>query len=141
MSVEIDTPPQTTGYLLFFRGGNWEESGLSEGQIRQTVDKVKAWFDRLSASGKLVSAQPLMDESVVIAGKPGSFVTDAPMAEAKEVVGGYVLLSVDSKEEAVAIAKSNPMHEHGLITTEVRATASSCPHLYQALSRKAEAVG
>ena len=138
MSIETNTPPQATGYLLLFRSTNsgWDE--MSEREARHVLDKVKAWFDGLAAKGKLVSAQPLMDEAVVISGKGGSSVTDGPFAEAKEAVGGYVLLSADSLEEAVAIAKTNPMHDHGL-TTEVRATASSCPHLYQKMSRLAEA--
>lgn len=140
MSIEINTPPRTTGYLLLFRGGNWEESGLSESQIRQAVEKVKTWFERLSATGKLVSAQPLMDEGVVISGKSGGLVKDGPFAEAKEAIGGYVLLSVETQEEAVALARTNPMHEYGLVT-EVRPTASSCPHLYRALNGTAEAVG
>jgi hypothetical protein len=111
---------------------------MSENQIRQAMEKVNAWFDSLSATGKMVSAQPLMDEGAVISGKGGS-VTDGPFAEAKEAVGGYVLLSVDSLEEAVALAKTNPMHEFGL-KTEVRPTASSCPHLYRLFNQPAEAV-
>ena len=134
----MSTPPHVTGYLLLFRGTAWAENGLSKSEIRQAMEKVNAWFDGLSASGKLVGAQPLMEESVVISGKGGA-VTDGPFAEAKEVVGGYVLLAADSLEEAVAIAKTNPMHEFGL-TTEVRPTASSCPHLHRVFNRGAEAV-
>lgn len=101
------------------------------------MDKMKAWMDGLSAAGKMVSAQPLMEEGVVISGEEG-LVTDGPFAEAKEAIGGFILLSVETMEEAVAIAKANPMHAHG-ITTEVRPTASACPHTYRALSRLAEA--
>ena len=134
----MSTPPHITGYLLLFRGTHWAEDGLSQTEVRQAMEKVNAWFDGLSASGKLVGAQPLMEESVVISGKVGK-ATDGPFAEAKEVVGGYVLLSADSLEEAVAIARTNPMHEFGL-TTEVRPTASSCPHLHRVFSRPAEAL-
>ena len=139
MSLDTHTPPHATGYLLLFRGGHWEESGLSKDDIRQSMEKVNAWFDGLSAAGKLVSAQPLMEEGMVISGK-GGVVTDGPFAEAKEAIGGYVLLAVDSMEEAVAIAKSNPMLGHGLIT-EVRPTASSCPHLHRVFREPAEANG
>lgn len=136
MSIQTDTPPHTTGYLLLFRGSDWSDAA-SQSEVRQALEKVNAWFDGLSASGKLVAAQPLMDESVFISGKGGRSVIDGPFAEAKEVIGGYVLLSVDSVEEAVAIAKTNPMHDYGL-TTEVRATASTCPHIYRALTSLAE---
>jgi len=47
---------------------------------------------------------------------------------------------VTSFEEAVAIAKSNPMHDYGL-TTEVRPTASSCPHLHRILGNSLAAAG
>ncbi len=137
MSLDLTTPPRVTGYLLLFKGAHWPED-LSESEIRQTMEKVNAWFDRLSAAGKMVAAQPLMPEGVSISGKSGHLVTDGPFAEAKEAIGGYVLLSVDTMEEAVALAKSNPMHEYGL-TTEVRPVASSCPHLYRILTQLAEA--
>jgi hypothetical protein len=139
MSIEVNTPPQATGYLLLFRNTDWERHEVSEHEIRQVMDKVTAWFDRLSATGKLVSAQPLMEESVIISSSGGRSRTDGPFVEAKEAIGGYVLLSVGSMEEAVAIAKTNPMHEYG-VTTEVRPTASSCPHLYRMMNRLAEAV-
>jgi hypothetical protein len=139
MSIEMTAPPHTTGYLLLFRNTDWEQYHLSEEQIRQSVDKINAWFDGLSATGKMAGAQPLLDKAVVITGKGGDFVTDGPFAEAKETIGGYVLLTVDTMEEAVALAKTNPMHEFGL-TTEIRPTASACPHLHRILSRKAEAV-
>ncbi|MEO8350655.1 MAG: YciI family protein [Chthoniobacteraceae bacterium] len=138
MSLDLTNPPRPTGYLLLFRNTNWENYGLSEAEIRTNLDKVNAWFDGLAASGKLLSAQPLLDESVVITGKGVRSVTDGPFSEAKEVVGGYVLLNVESKDEAIAIAKTNPMHEFGL-TTEVRATASGCPHLFRMMSELAAA--
>ena len=93
------------------------------------MQKVVAWFDGLSASGKLVGAQPLMDDAVIISGKGGRSVIDGPFPETKEAVGGYVMLTVATMEEAVAIAKTNPMHEFGL-TTEVRPIASACPKMY-----------
>src|SRR4029079_12162040 len=135
MSALFNTPPQATGYLLLFRGCDWAAgNGMSEDEITQVIERVNAWFEGLSTSGKLLAAQPLFDESVFISGKGGRSVTDGPFAEAKESVGGYVLLSAGSFEEAVAIAKTNPMHDLG-VTTEVRTTASSCPHVYRFLSR------
>jgi hypothetical protein len=139
MSTEMTEPPRTTGYLLLFRGTDWESCGLSKDEIRQAVDKVNAWFDTLSSTGKMVAAQPLMDKGVVLSGKRGGVKTDGPFTEAKEVIGGYVLLSVETMEEAVALAESNPMFAFGL-TTEIRPTASSCPHLHRIFSSQAEAV-
>lgn len=138
MSLDYNNPPHTTGYLLLFRSTEWTH-GTSDREIREAMEKVNAWFEGLSASGKLVAAQPLMEEGTVITGKGARTVTDGPFSEAKEVIGGYVLLSVDTMEEAVEIAKTNPMHDYNL-TTEVRPTASACPHIYRALNRLVEAV-
>jgi len=49
-------------------------------------------------------------------GKPK--VTDGPFAEAKEVVGGYWMIQVKSKEEAIAWASRCPGSDNGVI--EVR---------------------
>jgi hypothetical protein len=138
MSLEMTNPPEVTGHLLLFRATDWAEQGLSEQELRQVLDRVNAWFDQLTASGKILGAQPLMEEGVVIRGEGGGTLTDGPFIEAKEGIGGYVLLSVTDRDEAVAIARSNPMHDLGLIT-EVRPTASNCPHLHRALGQPAEA--
>lgn len=45
-------------------------------------------------------------------------VTDGPFAEVKEVVGGYWMIQVKSKAEAIEWAKRAPMGDHEII--EVR---------------------
>jgi hypothetical protein len=45
-------------------------------------------------------------------------VTDGPFAEAKEVLGGYWMINVKSRDEAIAWAKKAPMSDQELI--EVR---------------------
>ena len=54
----------------------------------------------------------------VRAGKPQ--VLDGPFAEAKEMIGGFFLLDVKTREEAVAIARECPAAEWA--TVEVRET-------------------
>ena len=46
-------------------------------------------------------------------GKP--LVTDGPFAEAKEVLGGYWMINVASREEAIAWAKKCPASENEII--------------------------
>jgi hypothetical protein len=46
-------------------------------------------------------------------GKPK--VTDGPFPEAKEVVGGYWMIQVKSRQEAIEWAKRCPMDENGFI--------------------------
>jgi hypothetical protein len=57
---------------------------------------------------------PSMGARVYFAGgKPK--VTDGPFAEAKEVVGGYWMIQVNSKEEAIDWAKRCPMSDNEII--------------------------
>src|SRR5919106_3016169 len=57
---------------------------------------------------------PSMGARVSFAGgKP--VVTDGPFAEAKEVLGGYWMIEVGSKEEAIAWAKRCPASENEVI--------------------------
>jgi len=53
-------------------------------------------------------------------------VVDGPFAESKESVGGYLLLQADNLDEAVEIARSNPVLKYG-ITVEVRPVLAECP--------------
>ena len=46
-------------------------------------------------------------------GKP--VVTDGPFTEAKEVLGGYWMIEVNSREEAIAWAKKCPASENEMI--------------------------
>jgi len=111
--------------MLLFRGPHWDK-GLSEGELHQALDRVMAWFDGLSARGKVKAAQPLGTEGRTISGTNGRFVVDGPFTETKEAVGGYLLLQADNLEEAVQIARSMPTLQYG-ISVEVRPTLAECP--------------
>ena len=112
-------------YLLLFRGNEWYK-GLSAEELQAVMDQTKAWFERLIAQGKATPGKPLTRDGVTISGKQGRVVADGPFAESKEAIGGYLLLQVDSLEEAIAIAKNSPMLAYGT-TIEVRPVAEECP--------------
>ena len=118
-------PTENPGYLLLFRGKEWDE-GLSNEQLQEVMGRVMGWFDGISKSGKVKAGQPLARTGSFVTGKNGRIVADGPFAESKEVIGGYLLLDVDSFEEAMLIAKSYPCLEYN-ITIEVRPALSECP--------------
>jgi len=122
--------------MLLFRGTAWEQIGKSDEELREIVDGVNAWFAKLEGEGRLAGGRPLFDRSVVLSGENGRSVTDGPFPEAKEAIGGYIVVKADSFEEAVEIARGNPMMKHGLMT-EVREIASDCPHMSEARQRLA----
>lgn len=120
----MSTSTSSNGYLLLFRGTDWHKE-LSPEEIQRIMGDWGAWFDRLGQQGKLTAASPLENEGRVVSGKSRA-VADGPFAEAKESVGGFFLLKVETIEEATAIAKDCPALPYGL-TVEVRPVAPACP--------------
>jgi hypothetical protein len=112
-------------YLLLFSGSEWYNR-LSASEIQNVIDQSKAWFERLTAAGKVKSGQALERNGATISGNTGRIISDGPFAEAKEAIGGFLLLEADSLEEAVAIAKENPAVRHGT-SIEVRPVSDTCP--------------
>src|SRR5262244_611726 len=123
----MNTETTTGEYMLLFRGQHWDK-GLSTGELQQAMDQVMAWFEGLSARGKVKAAQPLGTLGRTISGTNGKFVVDGPFTETKEAVGGYLLLQADNLEEAVQIARSMPTLQYG-ISVEVRPILAECPIL------------
>ena len=80
-----------------------------------TADEVSAMMrynEELVKAGKLLAGEGLQPTSKgarvrFSGGKPS--VTDGPFTETKEVLGGYWLILVDSKEEAIEWAKRVPL--------------------------------
>jgi hypothetical protein len=112
-------------YMLLFRGDHVHTS-LSPEQMQEVAGQMMAWFKRLTDKGIALAGSPLDNKGKVISGKGGRIVADGPFAEAKEAVGGYFLLQVDTMDEAVAIGQQCPMLPHGGIV-EVRQVLEECP--------------
>ena len=89
------------------------------------------WCDSLAAQGRLQQGSPLEPEGRVVASGRLRGAADGPFAEAKELIGGYFLLTAASLDEAVEIAGQSPSLKYGL-TIEVRPVARRC-HLARAL--------
>jgi len=84
----------------------------------EAVRKMDAYNQQLQAAGVLVTLDgltpPAMGARVSFStGKP--VVTDGPFAESKEVVGGYWMIRVNSRDEAIAWAKRCPADANDVI--------------------------
>ena len=78
---------------------------------KELMSRVNAIVDELRASGELVAGEGLADPSQAKAvrnvdGIPA--VTDGPFAEAKEFLGGFMIVECDSIDRALDIAKRFP---------------------------------
>lgn len=113
------------GYMLLYRTDEWYNK-LSQEELQKLIDQNKGWFERLTAQGKAKPGSALERTGVLVSGKNGRFVTDGPFAESKEAVGGYLMLDVETIEEAIAIAQSSPGLAYGG-SIEVRPVALECP--------------
>ena len=87
----------------------------------EAVAKMMEYNKALQKAGVLLALDGLFPPSTgarisYADGKPT--VTDGPFAEAKEVIGGYWIIQVRSREEAIEWAKRAPMLNEELI--EVR---------------------
>ena len=121
----MSTQTKAPQYLFLFRGNDWHK-GLSPEEIQKVASQWMAWFERLTAQGKVVAGNPLENEGKVVSGKNGRVISDGPFAESKETVGGYFLLQVNTMDEAIALAQECPGLPYGA-RVEVRPVAESCP--------------
>ena len=113
------------GYLLLLHGSAWWEE-LGREELEKYVAQSNAWLERLLTAGKVKGGQALARSGAIVSGKNGRNITDGPFVESKEVVGGYLLLNVETFEEAVAIAKTCPHLPFGG-RVEVRPLTNECP--------------
>ncbi|HEX3247323.1 MAG TPA: YciI family protein [Chloroflexota bacterium] len=87
----------------------------------EAVSAMMAYNESLQKAGVLLSLDglhpPSMGARVTFPGRVPT-VTDGPFAEAKEVLGGYWMIRVNSLEEAIEWAKKCPGDENA--TIEIR---------------------
>lgn len=105
-------------FLYLFRGG-LDMRATSEDQRSKNMEKWMAWMKDLGQKGHFKSGEPLDGGGKVLRGSK-RVVSDGPYAEAKDIVGGYLLVSAKDLAEATELAKACPIFEHDG-SVEVRA--------------------
>jgi hypothetical protein len=101
-------------YLMLIYGNEQIWNSLPESDLAALIAAVDGFNDGLRASGELVDSQGLVTRPRSIrAGRDAPVVTDGPYLEAKEHVGSYFVVDVDSEERALEIARSYPALRFG----------------------------
>jgi hypothetical protein len=98
-----------------------DRGARSETEGRALYDAMMDFSAGLKERGQLTLSQSLRSEAqaVRVQARNGSAsIVDGPFAEAKEMVGGFFLLTVETREEALAIAAACPAAQWA--TVEVR---------------------
>jgi hypothetical protein len=98
--------------MLVTFGGNQEDwegvAAWSDEDMHRMVDYMRALNDELQANGELLQAEGLSGpaRAFVVRGNDSGppIVVDGPFAETKEVIAGYWVVDVDSRERLVEIA-------------------------------------
>ena len=113
-------------YMLIFRANDEASESFQDVDFDEMLETMGRYNDELISAGVLVAAEGLADASegiVVDFSSQPPVVTDGPYGETKELFGGYYILDVASKEEAIEWAKRAPGTVPG-IKTEIRRVTS-----------------
>jgi hypothetical protein len=97
-------------FMMIVKASNGCEAG--KGDIKTLPPAIRKFNDEMRKAGVLVELSRLHPSSkgarIKFSGGKQS-VTDGPFAETKEMIGGYWIIQVKSKEEAIEWAKRVPV--------------------------------
>ena len=99
-------------FLILLRDADWNPESLSPEEIQAIMKRYRAWVDRVAGKGhKLRDGEG----RVLVRNDSGIAVTDGPYAEAKEVLGGYLVVDADSYDDVIRSCESSPHLDYGSI--------------------------
>lgn len=113
-------------YVLIMRATDEAYAAMADVDMDEMIELMGRFQEDLLRAGVLLAAEGLEDpaETVVVDhGSEPPVVTDGPYGETKELFGGFYLLNVASREEAVAWATRVPGTGPGM-KTEIRRVSS-----------------
>ena len=101
-------------YVLLFVG-TMDERRRFENQSPEEMEKsllgAMGWFAKYTESGKIVGGEQLKgpDTVTTVRSRDGRrIVTDGPYIESKEVIGGFAIVEVKDRDEALEMARAWP---------------------------------
>ena len=105
-------------FALIFRLKDIANFKPSPEQMQERMN----WLGSIAAQNKLVdkgnTLLPIPGSAKTV--KPNNVVPDGPYTEIKEFISGYIVISAENIDEAVEIAKLNPIFEQVGGSIEVR---------------------
>lgn len=93
-------------YLLIFRSHTGAYTEAPD-ELARKMELWKNWIGGIAEQGKLTAGQPLTTDGKVM--RSATNVTDAPFAEGKEVVNGYLLIKAADYNEACKLSVACPI--------------------------------
>ena len=96
-------------FLLLAFGDEQKSAALSESDMRALGEKCIAYDEELRATGRLVASGSLGWGAKSMRRRRGKLtITDGPFTEAKEIVGGFVIIEAADYDDAIRIASLHP---------------------------------
>jgi hypothetical protein len=120
---------QTTKYtimkefMLIFRNNDPAPDNPSPEQVQERMN----WLAGIAAQNKLADKGNRLSMGNAKTVQSGNIVTDGPFTEIKEFIRGYVVVKTSTVEEAIDLAKENPILKMGG-SVEVRAILTPGEH-------------
>ena len=96
-------------FALIFRLNKDSNAKPSPEQIQERMN----WLASIAAQDKLADKGNTLSPVSAKTIKPGNVVTDGPYAEIKEFISGYMIVKTETIEEAIELAKANPIFKIG----------------------------
>ena len=101
-------------FLVLAYGDEQKSARLTESDMRTLGAKCAAYDDELRRTGRLVASGSLGWGAKSMRLQSGKLtVTDGPFIEAKELVGGFIIIEADDYQDAVRIASLHPAARMG----------------------------
>jgi hypothetical protein len=105
-------------YLLIFRSNTAAYSDPNPEELAKSMEAWKGWIGSIAAEGKMNGGQPLTQDGKLM--RSATQITDAPFAEGKEVVNGYLIIKAADYNEACRLSGGCPIFEDKGGSLEVR---------------------
>lgn len=121
--MKTDGKESFVKYLILMQVDPAVLENLTSEQQTLLMNGHQRFINETKASGEFLATNGLADpaQSVTIRSVDGTpEVSDGPYAEAKEHMGGYYLIDVETKERAVDLAKQIPDASIDGLSLEVR---------------------
>ena len=96
-------------FIYLFRGGENHAHNANDSEVAmKNMQAWGAWMQDMQQKGILAGGEPLQPTGKQVTGTK-KVVTDGPFIEAKEIVGGYLIVNAKDINAAVEISKGCPV--------------------------------
>jgi hypothetical protein len=96
-------------FVLIFRLNNKSDAKPSPEQMQERMN----WLGSIAAQNKLADKGKTLSPVNAKTVRPGNVITDGPYTEIKEFISGFMIVKTETIEEAVELAKANPIFKLG----------------------------